>query len=66
MKKVPLFLGALMLVIGLVWVLQGVGLLEGSPMTGQQLWLVLGILSALIGAFLVYTGLRRSGRRPPT
>ncbi len=55
-----------MLVIGVVWVLQGVGVLEGSPMTGQQLWLVLGIVSALIGAYLVYSGLRRPGPRPPT
>ncbi len=60
-----------MLVIGVVWVLQGVGVLAGSPMTGQQLWLVLGLVSALIGALLVYSGLRRSDQRrsgpqPPT
>ncbi len=64
MKIVMIVLGALMLAIGVIWVLQGSGQLEGSPMTGQGVWLVLGIVSALVGALLVYAGLRRSSERP--
>ena len=32
------------LLIGLVWILQGANLLKGSFMTGQPLWLYVGIV----------------------
>jgi hypothetical protein len=31
------------LLVGLVWILQGANLLKGSFMTGQSLWLYVGI-----------------------
>jgi hypothetical protein len=36
-----------MLLVGILWSLQGLGLLRGSVMTGQQLWLVIGAIMVL-------------------
>jgi len=47
--------------VGLVWVLQGVGMLPGSFMTGDMLWTWLGL--GLIGAAVVYASWPRLRRR---
>jgi hypothetical protein len=48
-----------LLLIGLIWVLQGVGVLPGSFMTGQIIWAVYGAPMALAGAALVWRVNRR-------
>jgi hypothetical protein len=58
-KSLPVVLGALMLVVGGVWTLQGLGYLEGSPMTGVEIWAILGPLVAGFGVALMLVGLRR-------
>jgi hypothetical protein len=52
-------LGLVLVLVGLVWTAQGIGWLEGSPMTDEVLWAVLGPLLALAGAGLVFVGVRR-------
>ncbi|HXG25300.1 MAG TPA: hypothetical protein VNL94_00390 [Candidatus Binatia bacterium] len=42
-------LAAIAALVGLVWTLQGAGLLPGSFMTGDPLWLVIG-LALIAGA----------------
>ena len=65
MKVTGIVVGALVLVMGLVWTLQGAGALTGSsPMVGESLWVVLGIITMLVGALIAWLGLRRSPRRP--
>jgi len=59
MRLGSLVLGVIGLLVGAVWILQGVGVLPGSFMTGQRLWLVVGIIVAVIGVALTYRGLRR-------
>ena len=54
--------GALLVAVGMLWTLQGLGYVGGSPMTGVTLWAVVGPVVALVGVGLVLTGLR--GRRP--
>jgi hypothetical protein len=61
-RTLPITLGVLMVVVGAVWTLQGLGYLEGSPMTGVELWAVLGPIVAGLGVALAYTGLRGSQR----
>jgi len=53
-------LGAFLLLLGLVWVLQGTNILPGSFMTGEPLWAAAGAVVAL-GAIsmLVVINLRR-------
>lgn len=40
---------ALVIVVGLVWTLQGAGLLGGSFMTGRTEWFCIGIATAVVG-----------------
>ena len=52
-------LGALLTVAGVIFALQGLGDLGGSPMTGVTLWAVIGPITAVIGLVMVIAGLRR-------
>ena len=61
-KTLPITIGVLMVVIGAVWTFQGLGYLKGSPMTGVQLWAVLGPIVAGLGVALAYIGVRGSQR----
>jgi hypothetical protein len=55
--------GILLLLIGLVWVLQGADVMKGSQlMSGKPLWLVIGIIVAVAGLVLGYFGLGLSRR----
>lgn len=60
-KTLPVALGALMLAVGAMWTFQGLGYLDGSPMTGQPVWAVVGPLVAGLGLALMIVGWR--GRR---
>jgi len=42
-----------------VWTMQGLGYLEGSPMTGVEIWAILGPIVAGFGVALMLVGLRR-------
>ncbi|PUA79754.1 hypothetical protein [Nocardioides currus] len=57
----PLFvvLGALLVVVGGVWTFQGLGYIEGSPMTGVTTWATIGPIVAGLGVALVIVALRR-------
>jgi hypothetical protein len=57
-KAVPLVLGGLMVVVGLVWTLQGLGYATGSPMTGVAFWAILGPVVAGFGLALMIVGYR--------
>lgn len=53
--------GAILVLVGVVWALQGLNLLAGSFMTGQTQWLVIGVACALAGVVLLgWNNLRRS------
>ena len=58
-RVVALVLAALLVVVGAVWTFQGLGYLEGSPMTGVQLWAVLGPVVAGFGVALALVAGRR-------
>ena len=62
MRAVSLVLGLVGLLVGGIWILQGAGVIAGSFMTGQRLWLVIGIAVAVVGIALVVGGLRRPAR----
>jgi hypothetical protein len=59
MRILTRIIGVLMVLMGAVWLLQGINVLKGSPMTGQTRWVVIG--AALAGAGLVL--LMRVNRR---
>jgi len=49
-----------MLLIGIVWILQGINILPGSFMTGDIKWAVFGVLLAGAGGWLVWWLNRKS------
>jgi hypothetical protein len=50
--------GLLLLAVGAVWILQGLGTLAGSFMTGQKLWFAIGLIVAVGGFALLVRGVR--------
>ena len=50
--------GLLLMLVGIVWFLQGINVLPGSFMTGQTQWAVYGAIAFLVGAFALYRGRR--------
>lgn len=52
-------IGAVATIIGVVWTLQGLDLLGGSPMSGNKLWVVVGPIVALVGLVLLGTSRKR-------
>lgn len=61
MRPLLLVLGLLLVVVGAVWTFQGLGYLEGSPMTGVDVWAIIGPLVAGLGVALLVVAAR--GRR---
>ncbi len=57
-KAIPLVLGGLMTVVGALWTFQGLGYVEGSPMTGVATWAVIGPVVAGLGVALMIVGMR--------
>ncbi len=63
MKTVLNIVGALLVFVGAVWILQGINILPGSFMTGQIKWAIIGGVALAAGiALLIYSRrLRRPG-----
>jgi hypothetical protein len=59
LRYVLLIVGGLMVLVGAVWLLQGVGILPGSFMTGQLFWAMVGAIFLVVGGLLVFAGLRQ-------
>ncbi|HET9015725.1 MAG TPA: hypothetical protein VFN57_09010 [Thermomicrobiaceae bacterium] len=57
-------LGVVFLLVGVVWILQGVGVLGGSMMSGKSIYAVLGAVVAVVGLVLLWSA-RRSWSRAP-
>jgi hypothetical protein len=59
-------IGALLVIAGAVFALQGFGALGGSVMSGSHFWAAAGPLIAIAGLVLLATGTRsrRARRRP--
>ncbi len=62
MKYGLLVLGVALLLTGSVWTLQGLNVIKGSFMTGQSLWLMMGLLFLVIGVGVSLAGLRMQRR----
>lgn len=60
MKRwIPVTVGIIVALLGAIWALQGVGLLAGSVMTGQPIWIVIGLAAVVGGLALARFGARR-------
>ena len=59
MRWLWLIIGVLLVLAGVVWALQGFGVLPGSFMSGNLMWAIIGPIVALIGLVVVVLALRR-------
>jgi uncharacterized membrane-anchored protein YitT (DUF2179 family) len=59
MRPLGIVLGVIMVLMGAVWTFQGLGYLEGSAMTDQSIWAVIGPILAGFGVGLVIVSARR-------
>jgi hypothetical protein len=59
-RTAGLVLAVLMIAVGALWTFQGLGYLEGSPMSGERTWATLGPLVAGFGLALGIVVLQRS------
>lgn len=60
MKGLFYGLAVILVLVGLVWLFQGIGVLPGSFMTGQIRWALAGAASILIGIGLGIYNRRKS------
>jgi hypothetical protein len=65
MKYVSVGAGVLLVLAGVTFGLQGIGVIGGSSMSGSAVWAVLGPLIALFGVALVVRALRSPAVRAP-
>jgi hypothetical protein len=58
-------LGVVAILLGLLWVGQGLNLIPGSFMTGDPKWFVIGAIVTLVGVLLLIAGLGTTRRGGP-
>ena len=58
MRITLIVISVLLLLMGAVWILQGINIMTGSFMTGEIFWAYAGIVTALIGGGLLWIALR--------
>jgi hypothetical protein len=58
MRIVILGLGVIVTLFGVLFALQGFGVVGGSPMSGTTTWSVLGPIIALVGIAIAVLGVR--------
>ena len=63
MRMIAVLFGVLITVAGVVWALQGIGVIPGSFMSNNPAWTWIGAGTAIIGVGLAVFGLRTG---PPT
>lgn len=61
MRMPMMIAGVVLVLIGGVWILQGINVLPGSFMTGQTKWAVYGAIAAVIGVALIVLSRRGPG-----
>jgi Co/Zn/Cd efflux system component len=57
-RPAPFVAGIVISLLGILFTLQGVGVVSGSTMSNTTTWTVLGPIIAIIGALLVVQGTR--------
>ncbi len=59
MRTSRLVAAAILGLVGLVWLAQGIGILGGSAMTGSSFWAAAGIILIVVAAILLVVERRR-------
>ena len=59
MRTASVVLGVVLVIVGLVWIGQGLNLIPGSFMTGNRMWFYTGLVMAVVGGVLIILGKRK-------
>ncbi len=59
MRFVWMAVGAILLVVGIVWIFQGMGSMGGSFMSGRPVWAWVGVGAVALSVPLFVRGVRR-------
>jgi hypothetical protein len=59
MKTAISIFGILLILVGALWILQGINILPGSVMSGDPQWAINGGIAAIIGAGLLWFANRK-------
>ena len=62
MRSGLVILGVIVLLVGVVWIGQGLGYIKGSFMTGDMKWFWIGVGMVVVGVGLGAFSLRRQSR----
>lgn len=46
--------GGILVLLGLIWIGQGLNILHGSGMSGQGIFAILGLVAAIVGLWLIW------------
>ncbi len=65
LRWLGLIVGVLLEAVGVIWILQGSGLLPGSFMTGQVFWAYMGIAAVGVGLVVALISAWAIGRASP-
>jgi hypothetical protein len=63
LKMAGVIIGALSVLMGVVWIFQGINVLPGSFMTGDINWSYRGGVLAVVGLVVLLLSLRKSGAK---
>jgi hypothetical protein len=63
LKMAGVIIGALSVLMGVVWIFQGINVLPGSFMTGDIDWSYRGGMLAVVGLVVLLLSLRKSGAK---
>lgn len=58
MRRILLVIGLVLSLTGVIWILQGINQLGGSPMTGQPFWAWAGLVALVAGLGTLYASIR--------
>lgn len=59
-----IIVGLVLCLVGGVWFGQGVGVIGGSSMTGQEIWAVIGAIALVFGIALIRGAMRERPDKP--
>ncbi|MDI1290749.1 MAG: hypothetical protein PSX37_12460 [bacterium] len=58
-SAIRLVIGIVVIIVGVIWFLQGIGTIGNSSMSGSTFWAIAGVVAVIGGAVLIF----RPGRR---
>ena len=47
--------GVICVLLGLLWIGQGTNIMPGSIMSGQSMWVIIGLVVVVVGAWLLWS-----------